>query len=362
MLPNNKKGKEDFYSIIGVNKDADSDAIKSAYHQKAKKVHPDKNNAENAAEEFAKLLEAYKTLADPKMKLAYDITNNADDAELDLEDEPCCSMCHTKSRNLRFVIFKEVTNHKFKTVPRVIKGVFCLKCAGIAAVRASMRTWLSGIWLFPFGTMKAVVALLNNIKGGKKPNKLNSRLLIHYAKYLIEKGNYPEAKNAATEALKFTKVPSQVNSINQLLKSLKDVEPRKDKWKNGVSYFAIQVAPLVMMITLLGVMGYYYYVPKIDKQISDSYNENEQESLKVVNLPDDPLDENLIYKVKYDYINIYQGPGFEFGIVSGAFKGTTLRIIGLVPGTLWVKVKTDEAEGFVISEFLEKNLTDNTAN
>ncbi|MGB9595844.1 MAG: DnaJ domain-containing protein, partial [Candidatus Poribacteria bacterium] len=57
---------KDYYSVLGVNKEASSDTIKKAYRSLAKKYHPDKNPNDRFAEErFKDIQEAYSILSDP---------------------------------------------------------------------------------------------------------------------------------------------------------------------------------------------------------------------------------------------------------------------------------------------------------
>ena len=65
--------KEDFYKILGIERDADAAAIKKAYRAKAMKYHPDRNPGDAAAEKkFKELNEANDVLSDDQKRAAYD--------------------------------------------------------------------------------------------------------------------------------------------------------------------------------------------------------------------------------------------------------------------------------------------------
>ncbi len=65
--------KRDYYEVLGVNKSASADQIKSAYRKLAVKHHPDKNKGDKAAEEkFKEASEAYHVLSNSERKQNYD--------------------------------------------------------------------------------------------------------------------------------------------------------------------------------------------------------------------------------------------------------------------------------------------------
>lgn len=65
--------KRDYYEILGIEKNADSGKIKSAYRKLAKKYHPDTNSGDAVAEQkFKEVTEAYNVLSDPEKKKLYD--------------------------------------------------------------------------------------------------------------------------------------------------------------------------------------------------------------------------------------------------------------------------------------------------
>lgn len=64
---------QDFYAILGIEEDADANAVKRAYRQIARKYHPDRNAGdEEAANKFRDAAEAYRVLGDSELRAEYD--------------------------------------------------------------------------------------------------------------------------------------------------------------------------------------------------------------------------------------------------------------------------------------------------
>ena len=62
---------QDYYKILGVERNANQDEIKKAYRRSARKYHPDVSKEKNAEERFKELGEAYEVLKDPEKRSAY---------------------------------------------------------------------------------------------------------------------------------------------------------------------------------------------------------------------------------------------------------------------------------------------------
>ena len=62
----------DYYEILGIDKNASKDEIKSAFRKMARKWHPDVNKSPEAEAKFKELGKAYETLMDDEKRATYD--------------------------------------------------------------------------------------------------------------------------------------------------------------------------------------------------------------------------------------------------------------------------------------------------
>jgi len=65
---------QNYYSLLGVSRDASLEDIKRAYFEAAQKLHPDKNTAAGETEMFLDVQQAYEILSNPKRRAQYDAT------------------------------------------------------------------------------------------------------------------------------------------------------------------------------------------------------------------------------------------------------------------------------------------------
>lgn len=66
------KAKRDYYSVLGVAKDAKKPEIKSAYRKLARSYHPDVNREPEAEQKFKEISNAYEVLSDDEKRSIYD--------------------------------------------------------------------------------------------------------------------------------------------------------------------------------------------------------------------------------------------------------------------------------------------------
>ena len=64
--------KRDYYEVLGIQKNASENEIKSQYRKLALKFHPDRNKSQEAAEYFKEISEAYAVLSDSEKRKLYD--------------------------------------------------------------------------------------------------------------------------------------------------------------------------------------------------------------------------------------------------------------------------------------------------
>jgi molecular chaperone DnaJ len=67
----------DFYEVLGVPRGASDDEIKRAFRRLAQQWHPDVSTEPGSDERFKEIAEAYRVLADPQQRQAYDMFGRA---------------------------------------------------------------------------------------------------------------------------------------------------------------------------------------------------------------------------------------------------------------------------------------------
>ncbi len=79
---------KDYYTTLGVGREASADDIKRAYRRLARKFHPDVSKEPDAEARFKEMKEAYEVLKDPEKRAAYDRFGEHWEAGQDFQPPP----------------------------------------------------------------------------------------------------------------------------------------------------------------------------------------------------------------------------------------------------------------------------------
>lgn len=135
-------GRKDFYSVLGVEKNAAESEIKKAYFELAKNYHPDVNKDPGASEKFARVNEAYEVLGDLNRRKAYDAVEFGERNSEFVQDEDWMRAGNLKGEDASVTIeisFLDVVREIEKSVEFERKSV-CNGCKGSKAGQNSCKT------------------------------------------------------------------------------------------------------------------------------------------------------------------------------------------------------------------------------
>lgn len=373
-----------YYTTLGVPDDADAEAIKSAFRSKAKRLHPDINPSPIAAKQFHRLNEAYEILSDTNKRAAYDKKrpkpkkaaekkppsnpkqakkpepkaakkpaaestpkpkNNTKGGESkatgtkpapSISPEVC--QCGNVTAQPRYVIFDMVAGQGLSVKHKEVSGIYCRTCADRAALKASLITWITGWWAIPSGPKETVKALLNNVRGGRKPADRNTRLLVKQAKAFKERGDLTLARGTAEQALAFARTPDLRKEVDTLLLSLSAHNPKhlRTRWDKPGWAPVAQLAPVIAVV-LWGSLSLSMSTPvSLTEWVTTTLSGGPA------------ISANDIVTVQTEALNVRTGPSQDYQVLLILAKNTQVSVIEISPGGSWARVKTpDGTEGFV---------------
>lgn len=246
-----------YYAVLGLAPGADLRAIKAAYRARVKSVHPDRNAAGGAGDEFQRLVEAYRVLMGSFDRGEYEAAE-APAVDEDAEEAPAapfsCTGCGKITAQPRYVAFHWVKSFLLWSRRGRTEGIFCRDCADSAAARASVTTWIRGWWSLP-GLVLAPSALVRNLLGGSKPRDHNARLLIRQARAFLDRGQPEIARAQIEQAALFARTSVHRRQVQDLRVAIGGEARRlKDRWKpfQGGAFMA-QILPLVALPLVLAL-------------------------------------------------------------------------------------------------------------
>lgn len=249
-----------YYAALGIEPGALAKDIKRAYHVRAKSVHPDRNPSPSAREEFQRLAEAYRILSHALHRAEYDATGVHPLIE-DGEDYPssplACTCCGKVTAQPRYVIFSWVKSYLLWARTGREEGIFCRDCADRLAVRASVTSWTWGWWSLP-GIVLTPMALIRNMRGGKKPRDANARLLIRQAKAFLAWDEIDISASLADQAARYARLSVHRRQIEDIRRAASGARRRlRCRWGIGASpgVFWAQCLPVMALAGMVVVGG-----------------------------------------------------------------------------------------------------------
>jgi hypothetical protein len=387
-----------YYAMLGVSGNTDAEGIKSAYRGKAKRLHPDINPSPLAAKQFQRLTEAYNVLSDIEKRAAYDKTRSTKTAKAEsgpnpkskskaqskaqrqtqtktertqdakvkpnptepqtdkpsshsqkstrpsssLKPELC--QCGKVTAQPRYVEFDMVAGQGRSVKKKTVSGVFCRTCADRAALKASFVTWLMGWWAIPNGPKETIKALLNNVRGGRKPAERNTRLLVRQAKAFQERGDLTLARGTAEQALAYASTPTLRREVDTLLLSLSahGAKHLKTRWDKPGWAPIVQLAPIIAFIVWLSMTATMSAPTSLTNWAIETFGRVST----FISGPSMRIGMNVA--VKTDALNLRTGPGQNYQVLMILAKGTNLLVTEVSPDGDWVRViAPDGTDGFV---------------
>jgi Ca-activated chloride channel family protein len=94
-------GEQDFYSLLGVSRTANTDELRRAYRESALRLHPDRNRNPGETELFLRVSQAYEILIDREQRAEYDKELQAQELENAQSANFRCKVIHSRKHLLQ---------------------------------------------------------------------------------------------------------------------------------------------------------------------------------------------------------------------------------------------------------------------
>ena len=347
-----------YYQILGISHNADTETIKQAYRELAKKWHPDNSLEPDNTKLFQKLSEAYHILGDDENRLIYDIfslayneKNYPDVASLDVYTD------NGNGTTIKAFVAEKITawlsGYSRTNTIKIGDYDSIIKTQAIVAA----QNWLFG-WWHPKAFVQNIQAIVKNLRHPVSEDeslKIYLNNMIAYAK----QGKKNEATVCGALAAKILP-KTDTKYIAKFLSNPNIASIQTPKWNNFCLRFVQLVVPAAIIIVGLA------QTKQGDIFLADLFSRSEKINYyqtvnygkkaagvddvvvgKVISIPIDKSDNSKLYHLS-EPSKIMYGPSPEFDIIKILDKGTTVRLTGYTPDNIWARVMIDNGEiGFM---------------
>ena len=361
-----------YYAILEVLPNADDAEIKQRYRELAKIWHPDHSQKENALDVFQKISNAYEILKDEQKRLTYDLLCRAYDKHK-FPDMFSLKELYSKkipqSNNIYMLNLTSVKSWLLGYKSQEHRFIVTNKEAIQKEFYYSCYNWLLG-WWHPKGFVKNIESIIENFRTPIK-NADNLTLYIHNALACFQEKKYNKSAFFAKAAMRYADNDTQ--KLLQRFIGLLDVETT-DVLRNcntsQIRYVQLSFPLAIMFLILLSFSSkivteadlMQYFTKKKEVSYYQEVNFKDGRGVddvvvgKVINIPVDKKDDSRLYHLKADSKIMY-GPSDDFDVLTFLPSRTTVRITGITPDELWLRVMLDNGEmGFVRREHLSQGI------
>jgi len=188
----------DYYKILEVPRNANSEDIRRAYRNKAKLVHPDVNDSPKAQEVFVVVTEAYEVLMDEQKRYMHDIKLNYIDTAREeaerkkqyygssVKNDTYTNFNHDWS-NFEKVAYKEKTDEEYFNRSPFFYNLFFASgmLIGFIIISVTLIGTFRHLWPFPFILISVTGFIL--VKEGWKGIMKKKSLLFFFLRVFRKK-------------------------------------------------------------------------------------------------------------------------------------------------------------------------------
>jgi molecular chaperone DnaJ len=265
-----------------------------------------------------------------------------------------CAITDVISAQPRHIEFTIIHGFLNSIRRETISAVLSPKGARRMALRASLRTWLSGFWGWRsfFPAWRAIIA---NMRGGNFPAEANAQLLYNQATAFERTGNKPLARAVLMQASDFignnrSALAEQIRANLRRLDTGQPARRVRDEWKRVAMFDALMhLGPVfVVIFVLLLAFGpaHTYFSTEFPGQVRNTIETVRNKVENLISPKTDP------YYVDQQFLNLRTGAGIKFPVMRRLSRFETVFLIG-ENENFWIRVETELGEdGYVNADAL----------